>query len=393
MAIQPSRLAVAFAALTVICLTGWLMDLGRTVLVSAQDPIPPANSLSSERTGTGVFGALANVAAREFQATTDSLLALDIRQFVLNLANSARRSAQALIWAFRYHTIYSVVFFAVALVALSMAGGVICRLSALQFARGERRGLMQGCRFAARKLASLVIAPIGPLVIAMLLGLPILLLGLAGNIPVVGELLTGLLLPLALILAPFIVIVLVGEAAGLGLMFPAVAYEDSDFFDAIGRSFSSVYAGPWRMGFYALVAALYGAACCLFVRFFAFTLLWVTRGFLQVGLRDEKLQAIWPQPGSADLLGITAAAPETWSLWLGALLVRIWILVIVGLTVSFVISFYFTANTIIYALMRNRVDGTGLDEVYEAPEEGGPESSDPKVAAGGMVEPTGTTSE
>jgi hypothetical protein len=35
----------------------------------------------------------------------------------------------------------------------------------------------------------------------------------------------------------------------------------------------------------------------------------------------------------------------------------------VGLMVSFVISFYFSANTIIYALMRNRVDKTALTEV------------------------------
>jgi hypothetical protein len=32
--------------------------------------------------------------------------------------------------------------------------------------------------------------------------------------------------------------------------------------------------------------------------------------------------------------------------------------------VSFVISFYFSANTIIYGLMRKRVDRTALDEIY-----------------------------
>jgi hypothetical protein len=36
----------------------------------------------------------------------------------------------------------------------------------------------------------------------------------------------------------------------------------------------------------------------------------------------------------------------------------------VGLLVSFVISFYFSANTIIYALMRNKVDNTALDDIY-----------------------------
>ena len=94
-------------------------------------------------------------------------------------------------------------------------------------------------------------------------------------------------------------------------MFPAIAYEDSDFFDAISRSFSSVYAKPWRMGFYTLVAAVYGAVCYLFVRFFVFLLLWATYGFLQFGLSDNaKLQAIWPEPSFDNLLGTAAVAPE-----------------------------------------------------------------------------------
>jgi hypothetical protein len=229
-------------------------------------------------------------------------------------------------------------------------------------------------------------APITPLVVALLLGLPIVLLGALGNIPYAGELLASLLLPLALILVPFIAVILLGTTAGLNLLFPAIAYEDSDYFDAVGRTISSVYARPWRLGFYTLVAAVYGAACYLFVRLFAFLVLWLTRGFLQVGLADEKLRAIWPEPAFGNLFGATAGTPESWSLWLGALLIRIWVLGVAGLVVSFILSFYFTAGTIIYALMRNRVDGTPLDEVYEAPEETTP-GSGPAEDRGPAVAP------
>jgi hypothetical protein len=72
---------------------------------------------------------------------------------------------------------------------------------------------------------------------------------------------------------------------------------------------------------------------------------------------------IWPEPRFTDFLG-SAAAPANWSTSAGAFLVHMWGLAVVGLMVSFVISFYFSANTIIYALMRNRVDKTALDEVY-----------------------------
>ena len=46
-----------------------------------------------------------------------------------------------------------------------------------------------------------------------------------------------------------------------------------------------------------------------------------------------------------------------------------WVIIVVGLMVSYVISFYFSANTIIYALMRKRVDKTALDEVYTGADE------------------------
>jgi hypothetical protein len=359
MAIQPSKLALAFAALTAIYLTGWLLDLSRTLL----------HSTSAASTDTGVFSALWSFADAEIQAVIAPILAFDIGRFGQSLLNTIHRWAEAVAWMFKHHPVHSIVVLAVALVALSLAGGAICRIAAVEFARDVRPGLGQAWRFAKRKLVNLIAAPITPLVIALLLGLPIILLGALGNIPYAGELLTGLLLPLALILAPFIAVVLIGTAAGLSLMFPAIAYEDSDAFDAIGRSFSHVYTRPWRLGFYALTAAVYGAICYVFVRLLAFLLLWVTHGFLQIGLRDEKLQAIWPQPTFNNLLGTTAAEPETWSLWLGAFLIRVWVLVVIGLMISFLISFYFTAGTIIYALMRNRVDGTPLDEIYEAPEE------------------------
>jgi hypothetical protein len=171
--------------------------------------------------------------------------------------------------------------------------------------------------------------------------------------------------------AALIAIIAIGTLAGFNLMLPTIAYEDSDCFDAISRSFSYVYAKPWRMGFYTVAAAVYGAICYAFVRFFCYLLLQITRMFLQFGFfnENEKLARIWPEPNFTDFLGATEAAPTNWSTSAGEFLINLWVLVVVGLMVSFVISFYFSANTIIYALMRNRVDKTSLDEVYTGSDE------------------------
>jgi len=406
LSIQPSKLAIAFLALATICLTGWVMDLGRSVvmadsyavmsregvLVTLEHPteldvyVRPGASLaafmdSARAKGdrTGVFASLWTFGAERFHGALYSLFALDIPGVIHNIAECIK----ALIWAFRYHPIYSVIFFTIALAALSLAGGAICRIAALQFAQAQRPGLMQAVRFSARRFASLFTAPITPLVMILAIGLLIILLGLAGNIPFAGELMVGLFLPVALLVAVLIAVILIGTIAGLNLMAPAVAYEDSDSFEAICRSFSYVYAKPWRMGFYTVVAVIQGAICYVFVRFFAFLLLWITYHFLQAGFwqHDEKLGELWSGPTFGNFFGTVVTAPDTWSMWLGALLVRIWILAVIGLVVSFLISFFFSANTIIYALMRHRVDKTPLDEVYVLPNGTAAEPVPPETAS------------
>jgi hypothetical protein len=154
-------------------------------------------------------------------------------------------------------------------------------------------------------------------------------------------------------------------------MFPAIAYDGSDCFDAISRSFSYVYAKPWRMGLYTVVAAFYGAICYVFVRFFVFLSLLLTNLFLQFGVwvqnsskEMNKIAAIWPEPTFTNLFGSSELVTASFLESVAIFLVHLYLLIAIGLIISFVISFYFSANTIIYALMRNRVDNTALEDIY-----------------------------
>jgi hypothetical protein len=275
-------------------------------------------------------------------------------------------------WALRYHFLYCLIFAAITLAAISIAGGAVCRIAALQFARGEKPGLTEAIRFSTKRFTSFFTAPLAPVGIIIFIGLFIFVLGLIGNIPRAGELIVGISMPLALIAGALIAVILIGAVGGFNLMFPAVAYDGSDCFDAISRSFSYVYAKPWRMVFYTTIAAVYSAICYTFVRFFASLLLWVTHRLLQFGLwvdnsskEVNKLTAIWPKPEfMKNLIGPSSPATANWTESLAAFLVYLFLLVVVGLVVSFIISFYFSANTIIYSLMRNRVDNTALEDIY-----------------------------
>jgi hypothetical protein len=374
-AIQPTKLIVSFAAIVVICGVGKVMDVSRTVMkadasrmtelhiyVADPDSLPEyIKSNSQNEYRAGVFSTLWHFGSARFNMSLRSLFRFDLPAVAENIAECFR----ALEWAVRYHPLYSAALFAVTLAVMSVAGGAVCRVAALQFARGEKPGLTDAMLFSTRKFGGFFTAPLVPVGIIIFMGLFISLLGLVGNIAFVGELLIGLGMPLTLFVGALMTVVAIGAVAGFNLMFPTIAYEDSDSFDAMSRSFSYVYSKPWHMGFYTAVAAVYGAICYLFVRLFAFLAMWISRVFLEVGVLsgNSKLTTIWPEPTFTDLLGMPVYAGESWSLVAAGVLVRLFTVAVVGLLASFLISFFFCANTIVYALMRKTVDNTALQDV------------------------------
>ena len=387
MAIQPTKLIITFSALAVICLAGWIMDFSKTVgvvrdsegkivqtelQIYMSNPDPDAVRSAIERLEengdrSGVFSTLWQFAATKFQGAVDSVFAFNVPGVVGNIADCFKAVVG---WALRYHFLYCIIFFVIELAVISIAGGSLCRIAALQFAQGEKPGLTEALRFSTKRFTSFFTAPLAPVGIIIFIGVFIVLLGLVGNIPRAGELIVGICTPLALIAGALIAIVLIGAVVGFNLMFPSVAYDGSDCFDAISRSFSYVYAKPWRMGFYTVIAAIYGAICYTFVRFFAFLLLWVTHWPLQLGVwGNDKLAAIWSEPHFRDLLVPPDWGALNWSQSIAAFLIYLCSLAVVGLLAAFIISFYFSANTIIYSLMRNKVDNTALDDIYTPPDE------------------------
>jgi hypothetical protein len=383
MSIQPTKLIITTVALAVICLAGWIMDFSKTVVVTTgtqtqlteldiymtdSSQLPSFIEAFREKgEDVGVFSTLWHFSAKQFHGAVDSVFALDLPGLIRNIADFFK----AVGWALRYHPVYCIVFFIIMLAVISISGGAVCRIAALQFARGEKPGLAEALRFSTKRFVNFFTAPLAPIGIIIFIGLFIFLLGLAGNIPRAGELIIGLSMPLALFAGVLVAVIVIGAVAGFNLMFPAVAYDGSDCFDAISRSFSYVYARPWRMAVYTAIAAVYGSFCYAFVRIFAFLLLWITRWLLQLGLWADngskevnKLVAIWPKPELRYLVRFSPPAEANWTEWAAAFLVYLSLLVIVGLVVSFIISFYLSANTIIYSLMRNKVDNTAFEDIY-----------------------------
>jgi hypothetical protein len=275
------------------------------------------------------------------------------------------------IWLGWHHTIFFVIFAAIFLLAWALFGGAISRIAAVHVARDEKISLRQAMNFAVGKLLSFASAPVIPLAIIVVIGLIVAIGSIIGNIPFLGPIVVGALFFIALLAGFVMTLVLLGTAGGFNLMYPTIAVEGSDSFDAISRSFSYVYARPWRMLFYSLVALAYGAATYLFVRMFIWLTLVLTHHFVGMGMvisadnGAHLLDAMWPGPANTGRLAFGSdyqalSAGQS----IGAFFINCWVMLLVSFLGAFALSLYFSANTIIYYLMRSEVDSTELDDVY-----------------------------
>jgi len=277
-------------------------------------------------------------------------------------------------WMAMQHPVYYVIFAVIFLVIWSAIGGAICRMAALHFARDERISFKSALEFTRRKFIGFLTAPLLPL--GMILGVGILLCigGLLGAIPILGEIIAGLGMGLALLGGFVMALIVVGFIAGGSLLWPTIAVEGSDGFDAMSRSYSYVYSKPWRTIFYAIVATIYGALCYMFVRFFVFIILAATRLFVGIGMFPgrpgmgvegaTKIDAIWPMPTFGNLRPPVSPLGMQGLDGFAAFLIGIWVLIAVSLICAFLVSFYFSGSTIIYFLLRREVDATDMEDVY-----------------------------
>ena len=373
-----------FEALTAYegrCLTNWLLAVRygnitgglskyRATVDSRSEMLPPAPDISG-------------IPATDSPVPADD--APGLLFWVLMMLNG-------LCWLIARHWLLAILMLAVALAVWSLFGGAIHRIAALHFGREQKVSIGQALRFSAGKFLSFYFAPLIPLAIILVIGLLFLsggglLFGWWG-----GGILLGLLLPLAIGAGLLIAFLLVGLGAGGSLMYPTIAVESSDSFDAIGRSYSYVYGRPWRAAFYGLVAAFYGVICYMFVRFCAFLTLAATHWFVGGGVIGggqtvsplaDKLDVLWPAPTFDTLMAAAPREAMSGAEPIGAWLIWFWTMLVAVTVLAFLLSFCASAKTVIYFLLRRRIDATDLDDVYvdEPQEDFGPESAEEPAPA------------
>ncbi|OGL47381.1 MAG: hypothetical protein A2W05_04280 [Candidatus Schekmanbacteria bacterium RBG_16_38_10] len=212
----------------------------------------------------------------------------------------------------------------------------------------------------------------------------------------------AIFLPLALLSGFIMVLILIGTFASATLFHPAIGAEGTDGFDAVSRGFSYIFAKPWHYIWYQLTANVYGVICVVFVFIFA------------VGMCTLALDAgekLYPQFKNVNDFALSSVVSEKHSRahykWdieslvtkphpygrtmavakeiikpqyvnfnslrgdhkVAGVIVLAWLLVTLGLAYSYLISYFISSQTIIYFILRKKVDGIEMNEVYEEPEE------------------------
>ena len=278
-----------------------------------------------------------------------------------------------LVWLITQHWVFAAIYLLTALVTVGLFVGAIFRIASLHACRDEKISVFQALKFSASKLPSFVTAPLIPLALILALGGLLTLGGLVMNFPFVGPIIVGALFGLALLAGLAIAFLLTGLIGGGPMLYPAIAVEGSDSFDAISRSYHYLFARPFRTGLYGLISLIYGVITYLFVRLFVYVGLSATHMFVKWGVIGggsslaegaDRLDVLWTAPEFQALWGRGSWAAMSGGDKIAAALIAMWVLPFAALVAAYLISYFASASTCIYLLLRRKVDATDLDEVY-----------------------------
>ena len=229
-----------------------------------------------------------------------------------------------------------------AAIVWGVAGGAIARIAVVQAALDRRVGLMTALRFALGKAGSLIGAPLTPMLAVAILAGGCALFGLLYRIPgPIGGGLAAVFGFVPLLLGLLMALILVGLAFGWPLMHATIAAEGEDAPDALSRSYSYVNQRMARYAAHVLAGLAIGTVGLMGVVVFARVVL---------GLADWGVSL-----GAPDLDGLSGWAASGRRFWAHA----------VGLLViAWVYSYFWSAASILYLILRRDVDGTAWHDVY-----------------------------
>jgi hypothetical protein len=166
-----------------------------------------------------------------------------------------------------------------------------------------------------------------------------------------------------LLLSFAMLLLLIGMVFGWPLMVATISTQGSDAFDGFSRSFDYVYSRFWHLVWFLIVAGLHGAFTLLIVTGAASFIAYLAASFVALGMGTDYpktlagsvpplLASFWP--------GEIVTAESTFA---GGC-VSGWLHAMTMLVAGYAVSYFWSASTIMYFLLRQSEDANHLSEVY-----------------------------
>ena len=264
--------------------------------------------------------------------------------------------------------------------AWSPFGAALLRTSALRLSRDEPLSVRAALVFGIRNWPTFLLAPVLVILFAAFFALCNGLAGLIMSVPLLGSSILALVLvPLVLISSILIILALLGGILGLPLMWAGIAVEQNGALEALSRSFSYIFARPFRFLFSYFLLFVIMTVILLAGGFFEGTVkttlkVGVVRQALDdaiskdpepvVVLEDEYLGSEGPtrrKEGIKNIRNIRDTSGWDWIgfFWMWALL-NLFLLGFKG----YALYFFLGGTTSLYLQLRHDVDGTAEEEIY-----------------------------
>lgn len=403
MAIGPARMVPAVLLVVLMFLIGQGLDLVWGPRVSSGEFEKylslPASEFeqwrqerlsvpASVRDARGVFEAALIAELAAFRAFIASALELDfgLRSVVGQPPHQGAGVIAALwvmvlgvpSWLLSTYPAYTATLLLLGFLVLCAFGGVVARLVAVQACTGEPGRLGAAIQFVGRRYLWYFLGPVIPLLLAVVLAFALALCGLVFfNLPaldVAGALALGPMFAVGLVIA----LVFIGLLLGGNLLFAAISVEGSDAFDAVSRVYNYALGRPLRFLVYTVVVIVYGALTYVLVGIVVFLTLWITQRCLSTWVFTEvdgvsRLEAIFPEPSIGELYRPAdwgALRDSSWGM-AAAGIATAWVQLLLAVLPAYALSYYLSAQTWVYLLLRRVSDGTEFEEHDQQPPRGG----------------------
>lgn len=294
---------------------------------------------------------------------------------------AGRDALMAIAWLVSMHAVFAILYGLGLAMIWGFVGIGISRGVSLAVARNDEPSIGDYRRACMSQWMQAATIPLLPVMVILSGAIALWVFGLVGAIPVVGNVIVGILFPLVILGGGIMALVMVLGVLAIPMAPFGIAAAGSDAGDAIVDSAGFVVKRPVKTLFYYGVAFVVGVIAFAALKWLVALSLWcggnalgttmdLGAASIEAKTADAtlpgKLESMWipPSPsGDSPFYGTPTDSALTGTSWLGRGMIRLWLMFAWGVLAAFAVSYFYASAGIAWFLLRRDVDHMDITEV------------------------------